>query len=295
MSSLNTIRAQVNEILLGYYILDSDWSKFSRADEVQACLKKRRKSLSTSDWITQSDRAIHMAKAVKKFTSDSHINTIHWTASAGELQRAIGSEYQVDKGNPTDILMHFSDDTYLGVSAKSIQTSYHHHIAIKNPGLGTIEKDLNIDLSCIKRRYEEAFVNSFSLPKFANARKERMEHDNDLIYQGRAVANSVLNEMRDKLYFTLSNMPQNQLKAHLKTIWLNCHKDVFPKYIIVAGHPNRVTLDIPTNKRLRQISLEKCGKNTIGIYTGNERLIQIRFKYSSLPCASTIKMCGHYW
>jgi len=294
MSSLNTLRSQVNEILLGHYIVNG-WSKFNRSDEVKACLQKRRETLSRIDYDTQDQRAFYMAQAVKRFVSDSRIKSVYWTANAGELQRALGDDYEIDKGNPTDILLKFSDNSYLGVSAKSIQSSYHHHISVKNPGLGTIEKQLNIDLSTIKTVPENQFIELHRLSPLATERRKQLADNRYIRAEAYDIASEILTNMRDELYEELLQLSQAQLKQHIKQDWLNSHKDVFPNYIIVAGHPNRVTLDIPTNKRLKEISIEKRRRNTIGIYAGNERLLQIRFKYVSMPLASSIKMCGHYW
>ena len=66
------------------------------------------------------------------------------------------------KKNPTDVLVEFRKGGFLGLSAKS--TSGRSDIGFKNPGVGTVEKDLSIALSDINNQAIKLVIKDFDLP-----------------------------------------------------------------------------------------------------------------------------------
>ena len=117
-----TLKADVNEILLGYHILGSTWIGFQKESEVKNQLSIRHSEIGDTDYNIQEERAKVMAtKSLDWARANNYGNRVvkaWWTARPGILSEAVG--YEVDSSkNPTDTLVQFETDKFLGISAKS--------------------------------------------------------------------------------------------------------------------------------------------------------------------------------
>ena len=144
----NTFGADVNEILYGYYMVGS-WAKFYDSKGAKDQLSLNQNRISPEEYSDQDGRARVMAIETKKWMKNNNYGDpviAYWTARPGILSKAVGFEVDSRK-NPTDVLVIDGNDYPLGLSAKSTKSS--GDIGFKNPGLGTVEKSLRINLNSI--------------------------------------------------------------------------------------------------------------------------------------------------
>lgn len=295
----NSIKAQVNEILVGLFAVEEDWSKYNRAEEVQKCLAKRKKYLSKSEYKKQADRAERMAEAslgwaCKHAKQRRKVERVYWTANPGELQKVL--KKPIDKGNPTDVLLQYGPRTHIGISAKSTNPGGSLP-AFKNMGAGSLGKLLQLDLTSLKLPYERRFIDQYDLPEHAKARSDVLRRDNDLKMLADVIAIDALEQIRNCLFYHYQSMSQLDIREHLVVEWLNAHENVYPKYIKVTGFDDRVEIEEPIagTTDLSVITFERLGKTTIGVSNDNERLMYIRAKYNSSPLSSSIKIIAEPW
>ena len=164
----NTDLADVNEIYCAFAL---NKNKFpDSASEAQ--YKKKIELLTEEQIIQQVGRATAMSKDflmwAKKHGYDG-VQKVYWTARPGFSFKAVVGRDVNQKKNPTDVLIKFKRGGFLGLSAKS--TSGKADIGFKNPGVGTVEKDLGIDLNDINKRAIQEIIKDFDLPTSASSRK----------------------------------------------------------------------------------------------------------------------------
>ena len=168
----NTILSDINEIQTGYFLNNENW--FDNEAKKQFNLRvKQAKSNEVADAIGKSKI---MAQEFKKWAKNNGysgiVEQVWWTARPGSMKSAVG--YDVDqKKNPTDILVKFTEgpcDGFLGLSAKATQGK--SDIGFKNPGIGTIDRNLKMNLSDEYNNQLEQTIRKFALPESAQKRKE---------------------------------------------------------------------------------------------------------------------------
>lgn len=302
----NTIAADVNEILLGFFLLPGNgWSNFADGANAKAQLEARGAEMDQADWDDQVERARAMADAVRDWAAANGYAgdpvRAWWTARPGDLARAVG--YPVDsRKNPTDTLIQFSDGKFLGLSAKSTKSS--GDIGFKNPGLGTIEKALNIDLNQIYADVLEGAISQFDLPLASKARKAYIRENPEIQEQTNEMGLQVMEMIRDDLAETLNAMSDVELKQHLLDHWLDAGA-LEPRYIKVTGHGRNgnyhATITDPINNpKLEALSngnleVVPVGTTSIGIKANDKRILKMRLKFESEKLASSIKLSGDPW
>jgi hypothetical protein len=300
--SANTILADINEIMLGFY-LNNQKSFDTEADKQ---LKMREKQATRDDILAQSEKAKVMANEVMKWAASNgykgKVKKVYWTARPGVLSAAVGKDVD-SKKNPSDILLEFEGKKFLGVSAKS--TKGKGDIGFKNPGMGTIEKDLKINLKAIVAKGETDAIKKFKLPQSASARKSAIRANAAVQAQTQALGSKVLEQIRDALMKKLSSMNQNDLRKYILNGWMDANENLFPPYIKVTGMGNKspftAKVDDPLNNeklsalRTGQIKLEKVGNESIGVSAGSKKLLKMRAKFESEKLASPIKFSGDPW
>ena len=299
----NTDVADINELLYGYYVAGSSWNLFDNPKAAQAQLKAKKEKIGQVKYDEQDDRAQRMAVETLKWAKQNgysgKVKKIYWTARPGILQKAVGNTGKVDKGNPTDVLIAFSDGKFLGLSAKS--TLKNSDIGFKNPGMGTIEKSLNINLADIKKQAEEDFIVRNDLPTSASARKKAIRSDASLKTEADAIRPSILNAMRDVLIARLNKMNDNQAREYLLSDWMDASNAIYPHYIKVTGKKSGVSIEDPLkNDKLAalnkgKIKFERVGNDSVGVVASGKRILKMRFKYESQALASGMKMSGDPW
>jgi hypothetical protein len=317
MEQANTLGADVNEILMGYYAGGGNWGIYGpQAGEAQKAVAERKAQISPEEYADQDGRAQVQAKASLEWAAangfDGKLVQTWWTARPGVLAKAVETEVDSRK-NPTDTLYKFSSDAFLGVSAKS--TKGGGDIGFKNPGIGRLGKDLGVDLAGTAMPMYEKAISELDWGG-ATGTKGRKQYLKQLADGEKMVkvpeirpyyeaGTNVLRTLRDALMKFYLDMDIDELKEHFLDEWIDA-KDRFPYYIKVTGHGKNGNytasiLDPINNEKVKRISsehieLEEIGSNSIGVWAGEggeaTKLFKIRFKWESAPLASSIKMSG---
>lgn len=304
MATANTILSDINEIQTGYFLAGEKWfdpdaktqfnmraSQATPAEVADAIGKAR----------VMAEEFIVWAKANGYKTP---IKDVWWTARPNSMSRAVG--YDVDqRKNPTDVLVKFSSgpcDGFLGLSAKATQGS--GDIGFKNPGLGTVDRNLSMKLAQEYDNQLKQTIKKFALPEASAARKAHIRANAGIKKQTEAIGVQVLAAMRDELLVRLLKFKQPELMKYLLSDWMDA-EILKPPYIKVTGQGNKepykaVAMDPTKNEKLDalakyKITLEKVGNESIGVKAGEKKIMKIRFKFESEKMASSVKLSGDPW
>jgi hypothetical protein len=300
----NTILSDINEIQTGYFLNNENW--FDNEAKKQFNLRvKQAKSNEVADAIGKSKI---MAQEFKKWAKNNGysgiVEQVWWTARPGSMKSAVG--YDVDqKKNPTDILVKFTEgpcDGFLGLSAKATQGK--SDIGFKNPGIGTIDRNLKMNLSDEYNNQLEQTIRKFALPESAQKRKEYIRANSGIKKQTEEIGIQVLSAMRDELMIRLEKFKQKELLKYLLSDWMDAEV-LKPPYVKVTGQGNKepyraIVMDPTKNEKLDALSkykivLEKVGNESIGVKAGEKKVMKIRFKFESEKMASSVKLSGEPW
>ena len=303
--SRNTLAADINEIMLGYYALGESWNNFVDASSAQVALERRKEELGEEIFDVQSGRAKVMAQEAIAWANANGFegNPIRawWTARPGVLSRAVGKEVDSRK-NPTDTLLQFGDEAFLGISAKSTKAT--GDIGFKNPGMGSISRALGIDLAAFVQQRELDAIESFNLPASKKQRKPFIRQNPDVRQQTIQIGIQILATLRNALFEHLTGLDQEDLRAHIIGVWMDAGAS-YPYYIKVTGRgrrePYSASIMDPTNNPKMKalaaddVELVKVGNESIGVLAGGKKIMKMRFKYESEKLASSIKLSGDPW
>jgi len=303
--SANTFAADINEIMTGYYLLDGSWSGFVNSREAQQALEDRKQRVGEEIYEEQSERAKEAAKEVKAWANKNGFNggieKVWWTARPGMLSAATGQEVDSRK-NPTDVLLQFGDESFLGVSSKSTKSA--GDVGFKNPGLGSISRSLGISLTKEPKDIMKKAIVDYSLPLNAKERKIYIRKNPEIQKETTQIGFEVLKSLRNNLLDHLKGMDQEELRDHITTNWLDAQGS-FPYYIKVTsrgkGKNYSASVEDPVNndklKSLLNNKIEplEVGETSIGIKAGDDKIMKMRFKYESEKLASSIKLSGDPW
>lgn len=305
----NTIGADVNEILTGFYLLNNgkgSWNGFANGAEAKKQALLRQSQLTPNDYQDQLGRAKVMATSVIAWaTTNGYVGKpekIWWTARPGVLSAAYGQPVD-SKKNPTDILVQFSDGQFLGISAKS--TKSQGDIGFKNPGAGTVSKALKIDLDSLFKTRTAVAIKKFKLPLSQPERKTFIRANPKIKVKTVIIGQEILASMRDKMYDKLVSMPSKELRKYILQYWMDADS-VEPRYIKVTGNGKNgaytasITDPLKNDKLLAlsapKLSVVKVGNDSVGIIGGNnKKIMKMRFKYESEKLASSLKLSGDPW
>jgi hypothetical protein len=304
--SSNTLQADINEILLGYYVLGGNWTGFQHRADSKKQLNSRKKQVGEKLYQVQSARAEVMSEETLKWAKKNgykgKVKRAWWTARPGILSKAVG--YDVDsRKNPTDTLLEFADGQFLGVSAKS--TKGKGDIGFKNPGVGTVEKSLKINLKKFIDLEESKFTKRYSLSESKKKRKAEIRKNPKIEQQSNLARDALLKKIRDVLFKKLNSMSQKQIKEYILSEWMDVGSEVLPPYIKVTGHGNKAPFtasildplkDSKSNAvQKKRITLKKVGNDSVGILAGGKQILKMRAKYESQAMASSLKFSGDPW
>lgn len=302
----NTDLADVNEIYVGYILAGKKWFDIEAKNQFE----KKSKVIGIENTNIQIQRAEQMVKEfllwAKKNKYSGKVKKVWWTARPGILSRAVGREVDSRK-NPTDILVQFTSGPaqgFLGVSAKS--TSGAGDIGFKNPGIGTVETTLKINLSDILTKKTNEAIRKFKLPENSKQRKEFIRSKPAIQKQTQIIGSELLSKIRDVMFLKLKSMNNNQLRDYILKNWLDASNDLYPPYVKVTGMGKKIgsitaKVDDPlNNEKLTailkgQLKVEKVGNESIGLYASNKKILKMRAKFESEKLASTIKFSGDPW
>lgn len=303
MAARNTDLADINEIHTAYVL---NGNRFP--DSASKAQYDKKSKLLTEDQLAQQEgRAEAMAAEFKKWASrngyGSSISKVYWTARPGFSFKSIVG-YDVDqRKNPSDILVEYSGKKFLGLSAKS--TSGKGDIGFKNPGVGTVEKDLGIKLSDINKKAVDEMVKETGLSSSASKRKQEIR-SNPLLQQAADTKGvQVLNGMREVMLKKLNSMNAKARKEYIINSWIDASDELLPPYVKVTGRgtkaPYSANVEDPLkNNKLQAINTQPIkfsavGNDSIGVMAGNKKVLKMRFKYESQKLASSLKMSGDPW
>lgn len=302
----NTDLADVNEIYVGYILNNKKWYD----PDAKTQFEKKSKVIGPELTAIQMERArvmvIEIIKWAKAKKYSGTVKKVWWTARPGVLSRAVGREVDSRK-NPTDILVQFSSGPasgFLGISAKS--TSGSGDIGFKNPGLGTVEASLKIDMSTVITSTINSAVRKFKLPENTKSRKDAIRAAPNIQKQTQDIGSELLMKIRDIMFMKLNGLPKPQLRDYILGNWLDASNDLYPPYIKVTGMGTKIgqikaKVDDPLqNEKLSAIlkdplKVEKVGNESIGLYAGSKKILKMRAKFESEKLASSIKFSGDPW
>lgn len=302
----NTDLADVNEIYVGYILAGKKWFDIEAKNQFE----KKTKVIGIENTNIQIQRAEQMVKEfllwAKQNKYSGKVKKVWWTARPGILSRAVGREVDSRK-NPTDILVQFTSGPaqgFLGLSAKS--TSGAGDIGFKNPGIGTVETTLKINLSDILTKKTNEVIRKFKLPENSKQRKEFIRSKPSIQKQTQMIGSELLSKIRDVMFLKLKSMNNNQLRDYILKNWLDASNDLYPPYVKVTGMGKKIgsitaKVDDPlNNEKLTailkgQLKVEKVGNESIGLYASNKKILKMRAKFESEKLASTIKFSGDPW
>lgn len=302
MGTANTILSDINEIMTGYFLANSKWfdPEAKRQYEARA---KQAKPEEVQDAVGKAEAmAAAFIKWAKQNGYGGNVKEVWWTARPGELARASKNPNADSRKNPTDILALFSSgpaNGYLGLSAKA--TKGKGDIGFKNPGIGTVDRALGLDLADKYNQQVKALVDKLALPANTSERKSYIRANPKIKEQTEEIGKKVLAAMRDELMVRLSKMKQPELMKYLLSDWMDAEV-LYPPYIKVTGQGSKApyaaaVMDPVNNEKLGALSkydikLEKVGNESIGVTAGVKKIMKIRFKFESEKMASSVKLSG---
>jgi len=299
----NTLVSDINELLVGYFLNNERWYN----SEAREKYNQRSRQVSSEDLDRATEHARVMAKAFLKYAKEknySNITNVYWTARAGSMTELIGVEVDQTK-NPTDTLIKFSSgpsDGWLGLSAKS--TKGRGEIGFKNPGVGTIDRVLNISITKFYNDELEKIISKLDLPKSATERKKYIRDNPEIKKQTEVLGSKLLSKMRDILLQKLQSMDNKDLFEYFMEYWLNANI-MYPPYVKITGKgtkpPYTATVMEPTKNEKNDalatldFKLEIAGNESIGVRAKGKKIFKMRFKFESEKLASSVKMSGESW
>lgn len=300
----NTILSDINEIQTGYFLNGKKWFD----NEAKAQFNQRVKQATAEEVADAIGKAEVMAREFKVWAKangySGTVKQVWWTARPGSMKAAVG--YEVDqKKNPTDILVKFTSgpcDGFLGLSAKA--TKGKGDIGFKNPGIGTIDRALNLKLGAMYKEALDVVIKKYKLPESATARKAYIRANPGIKKKTEQIGTELLAELQKQLILKMMTMKQATLYKYLLNDWMDADV-VKPPYVKVTGQGNKepykaVVMDPTENEKLSAlgkypISLQKVGNESIGVMAGDKKIMKIRFKFESEKMASSIKLSGEPW
>lgn len=300
----NTVLSDINEIYTGYVLAGNKWFDADAKNQYNQRVAQA-KAEEVADAIGKAEAmAAEFIKWARANGYSGTVQQVWWTARPGSMSQAFGE--QVDqKKNPTDVLVKFSSgpiNGFLGLSAKA--TKGKGEIGFKNPGLGTIDRNLNLKLGIEYENQVAQTIAKFKLPKSAQERKNYIRANPGIKKHTEEIGVQILAAMRDVLFERLKRFNQKDLMKYLLSDWMDA-EILRPPYVKVTGQGNRppyqaVVMDPTDNEKLKalskyEIKLEKVGNESIGVSAGGKKIMKIRFKFESEKMASSVKLSGDPW
>ena len=300
----NTVLSDINEIWTGYVLNGNKW--FDTIAQVQ--YNQRIKQATEEEVDDAKGKAEATAKEFIAWAKNNKysgiVSKVYWTARAGSMTSAVGVDID-QKKNPTDILVKFSTgpaNGFLGLSAKATKGS--GDVGFKNPGIGTVDKSLGLDLTALNKKLEDEVVKELKLPEQKTVRKSYIRQKPAIKKITEQKGSEIMSKLRDTLLTKLKTMQVKDLRDYIISDWMDA-EELYPPYIKVTGKGSKPpytadTTDPLNNTKLSKlikattITLTKEGNESIGVAV-NGHIMKIRFKYESEKVASSMKLSGDPW
>ena len=298
----NTDLADVNEIYVAYKLNGSQFPDRASEDQFNRKIQLLNEQ-QASDQIARGDRMVTEFLRWAETKGFRGVTNVYWTARPGFSFKAVTGVDVNQKKNPTDVLVEFRAGGFLGLSAKS--TGGKADIGFKNPGVGTVERDLGIQINPIKEEAEKTIISQYNLPSSAGPRKSAIRSNPTVQKQTDAAGQRVLAQSRDVMLKRLNMMAQPQRKQYIIDSWMDADSGMFPPYVKVTGRGTKgvysaVVEDPQNNPKLVALStgsiqFSAVGNESIGVMAGSKKILKMRFKFESEKLASSLKMSGDPW
>lgn len=302
--SVNTLASDINEIHTAFVLAGNKWFDQDAKSQYEQRIRQVTPDV-IADAMGKADvMAAEFIDWAKANGYKLPIVRVWWTARPGSLTTAVGT--QVDqKKNPTDVLVKFSggpNNGFLGLSAKASKSK--PDIGFKNPGLGTLDKNLGMSLSAEYKNQLDQLIKKFKLPENADQRKAYIRANIGIKKVTEDIGVRILAAMRDEAFAKMQKMQQTALLKYLMQDWMDADI-LYPPYVKVTSQgskpPYKATVMDPTdNEKLKalsrsKITLQKIGNESIGVTAGTKKIMKIRFKFESEKMASSVKLSGDPW
>ncbi|MGH2611575.1 MAG: hypothetical protein ACRDFB_00830, partial [Rhabdochlamydiaceae bacterium] len=209
--------------------------------------------------------------------------------------------------NPSDVLIKFSGgpsgkfEPFLGISSKI--THQYKDVQFKNPGIGTVDKDLRISLQKIVDEAVDEVIKKFGLSKIQSTREREIKMNKKIKELLEKPGLETIIKVRDALLKKLNSMESGKLKLYLMKDWMDA-TERFPPYIVVTGRQGPAGFSAHVDDPLKndrvsglvkhKVDLVKEGNTTIKIVAGGKVIFKIRAKWKDLPFASSFKFVAGY-
>ena len=302
----NTVLSDINELKIGFFLSGNSWNKIGQ--EAKDQYDKRVAQAEPDEVKDAEGKARVMATEFQSWAKNhgykGEIKKVYWTARPGSLSDAIGHPVDSRK-NPTDILVQYADGPsggFLGLSAKATMGS--GDIGFKNPGVGTIDASLSLNLSQTYKDKLDITIKDLGLPASTDERKSFIRSNPQIKAKTEEIGTKLLAHLRDILYDKLVKFKSKELSTYIITNWMDA--DIAdPPYIKVTGNGKKEpytahVTDPLNNSKLgalkdANLKLIKVGNDSIGVMGGETRIMKMRFKFESEKMASSMKMSGDPW
>ena len=236
--SVNTLASDINEIHTAFVLAGKKWFDADAKNQYEQRIKQVTPDV-IADAIGKAD--VMAAEFISWAKSNGYklpIVKVWWTARPGSLSSAVGTQVDQRK-NPTDVLVKFSsgpNNGFLGLSAKASKTK--PDIGFKNPGLGTLDKSLGMDLSGEYKNQLAQLIKKFKLPENADQRKAFIRANPGIKKVTEDVGVKILAAMRDETFAKMQKMQQPALLKYLMQDWMDADI-LYPPYIKVTGQGSK--------------------------------------------------------
>jgi hypothetical protein len=290
MSALNTYLATINELATGYFLNRERWFLPDGARLFkEACAHIPDRTRVTH----QVERARAMAGACAREFLSHEMASIDWVAQGSRLYDRIP---RASKAHPADLLVTFTSTTspYMGLSCKSTNGPPGSEVALKNPGIGALEKTLRCNLRYVEQPYLASVCGSLGLSSSQETRKQEIR-DRGLQSQthavGRAVLSAVVTELCEE---GLATLGPDALARFVAQHLCDCDTTTFPPYLRVTGYGSRTgayraRVFNPLARTLTDVTWTRVAPTTVKFTSAGRPVCLLRAKYESEMLASTLK------
>lgn len=295
----NTHRADINELLTGFFLLKSQWDQFKDSEYIQSVFKAKKKLFSRPELKEYQAQAQTSAQAILDWTNDhrdyrdNKVNSVSW----------IGSSLSNKNPTPSDLILNFGSKD-LGVSLKT-HLSNTKTMCVKNAGLGSFSRELEFPF--LQTTYDEklaTFIKLFNLPVQPKKRKiqiRALENKGKIQEYG----DMALRSLRDMTIDFYLQLGEKQLRKHLAQYWFATYNPSVKPYFIcacttrVGQQKYKTNILDPLNKDRYKIlptrtklDILPFGQDTLGITSNGLNILKLRFKFTSEKMASSVKICA---
>lgn len=310
----NKHRGAYNEAMLAYHLNGDKWLDSAHQSSAEAS-KSELAKLGDTEVTQQEKRAKAMADTFLEHASKqgySGVKAVHVTSGPGDLERATGMPI-TQQENPSDVVIHFNKKPtgaahgFMGLSAKS---STSKKIGFHNGGVGTIGKQIGLDLESVANQEQNKFAKENGLPNSKVERKSLIKKDPALYSRASAAASELHSKLRDTVMEHYSNMAESNhenLRSHLIDTFLKAknNPESLP-YVKVHGqskgekdasayveepHNNEIYHSV---KNANKLTFAKKGDSYLEVQADGKRAFAIQFKHNSTPMATSLKMNGQH-